>query len=155
MDDGVLSRGTPAGSAQTAQFDDLPVDFETMRRRAAGQLSRKFGTGNLDRVAARFADQELALMRVLDVAAREKRIFRLDPMYEAVFDQKVEHAVHGGRRHAAALRFERGEQVVGADRPLACRNQRVDLAAQRGKRETACVGDGLSARESVSKAIIG
>src|ERR1700754_3502714 len=102
--------------AQPAQFDDLPADFEAMRGRAAGKLLGEFRAGNLDGFAACLADQKLALMRMLDVAACEKRVLRLDPMHEAMLDEEVEHAVDGGRRHAAALRFERAEQVIGADR---------------------------------------
>jgi hypothetical protein len=43
---------------------------------------------NLFGCAAVFKDHELALMRVLGIAARDKRIGRFDPMDQLVREQK-------------------------------------------------------------------
>ncbi len=89
--------------AQTGQLDDLPVHLEAVRGRARRQLLRQIAAGNLDGVAACLADQELPFVRLADLAARDERVLRFDPVDEAVLDQKLERAVDGGRRPAAAL----------------------------------------------------
>lgn len=88
-------------------------------------------------------------MRLTHLAAREKRILRFDPMHEAMLDEEIESAIDGSGRHAAALRFQCGQQVVCADGTLTLRDKRVDLATQRRQRKTAIGGERIGARELV------
>ena len=55
-----------------------------MRGRAMRQLIGEVVAGNLDGRAATVAHQKLAAMRHADLAAGHERIFRLDPVDEAV-----------------------------------------------------------------------
>jgi hypothetical protein len=68
-------------------------------------------------------------VRHADLAAREERVLRFDPVDEAVLDEEIQRAIDGGRRDAAALRLELREQVVRADRPLRGQHAFVDLTA--------------------------
>jgi hypothetical protein len=80
------------------------------------------------------ADQELALVRVLGVAAADEGVERGDAVHQAVFQQEVQRAVHGRRRRAAAvLLAEHGEDVVGAQRLVALPHQLQHAAAQGGQ----------------------
>ena len=117
-------------AAQSAQFDDLLVNFEAMGRRRGRKPFGEFFTGDFERVAATLADEELALMRLADFATRDERIARFDAMNESVLDEKIERAIDGRGRHAAALGLESGEQIIGADRFSRGGDERIDLPAQ-------------------------
>ena len=115
--------------------------FETMCGRTGGERGGEFVAGNFERGAAFLADQELARVRLAGLAAREKCVLRRDSVHEAVLNEKVERAIDGRGRHAAAaLRLDGVDQVVGADRLARPHDEFVDLPAQRREREAAFCG---------------
>src|SRR5690242_1064976 len=116
-------------AAQPTELDDLLMHFESVRGRRGGKALGELAAGNLDGFAATLANEELALMRFAHLAAGDERIARLDPMHEAVLDEKVECAIDGRGRDPPALGFERGEQVIRADRLARARDERIDLPA--------------------------
>lgn len=69
----------------------------------------------LGRRAAALADQELAGMPFLRMAAADIGVQRLDAVDQANLDQKVQRAVHRWRRGARVVRLQRLEDRIGAD----------------------------------------
>src|SRR3984893_6068248 len=105
-----------AGGAQPAGLDDLPLDGKTPPFAQATQAPHDFGVADLLGGTAVFADHELALVRMLDVAARDKGVGGLDLMNKLVGEQKIERAVDRRRAELAALLFELREQCIGSCR---------------------------------------
>src|SRR6266446_542541 len=105
-----------AGGAQPAGLDDLPLDGKTPPFAQPAQAPHDFVVADLLGGTAVFADHELALMRMLDVAAGDKRVGGLGLMDELVGEQKIEGAVDGRRAELAALLLELREQRIGSGR---------------------------------------
>lgn len=132
-------------AAQPAQLDDLLVHFEAVRGRRGRKPFGELFTRDFERVAAALADEELALMRLADFAAGDECVARFDAMNEPMLDEKIERAIDGRGRHAATLRLERGEQVVGADGLAGGGDERIDLAPQLRERQAVLGGVGVGA----------
>ena len=97
---------SPTSGTQPAGFDHLPLDGKTPPFAEPVQACHDLVVLNLFGRAAVFTDYELALMRVLGIAARDKRIGGFDPMDQLVGEQKVERTVNGGRTEPTALLLE-------------------------------------------------
>jgi hypothetical protein len=103
-----------AGGAQPAGLDDLPLDGKTPPFTQPAQAPHDFVVADLLGGTTVFADHELALMRMLDIAAGDKRVGGFDLMNELVGDQKIERAVDRRRAELAALLLELCQQCVGS-----------------------------------------
>ena len=125
-----------AVAAKPAQVHDLLMHFEAVRGRGGREPLGKVIARYFERVAAAFADEELALMRLAYFAARNERIARFDAVHETVLDEKIECTVDRRGRDAATLGLERGDQIIGTDRLAGGRDKGVDLATQLRKRQT-------------------
>src|SRR2546421_10550677 len=73
-----------AGGTQPAGLDDLPLDGKTPPFAEPPQAPHDFIVADLLGGAAVFADHELALMRMLDIAAGDQSVGGLDLMNEVV-----------------------------------------------------------------------
>src|SRR5882724_1034708 len=115
-----------AGGAQPAGLDDLPLDGKTPSFAQPAQAPHDFVVADLLGGTTVFADHELALMRMLDVAAGDKGVGGLDLMNELVGEQKIERAVNCRRAELAAFLLELCEQRVGTYRLVGQQNQFED-----------------------------
>src|SRR6266436_1843100 len=120
-----------AGGAQPAGLDDLPLDGKTPPFAQPAQAPHDFVVADLLSGTTVFADHELALMRMLDVAAGDKGVGGLDLMNELVGDQKIERAVDRRRAELAALLLELREQRVGSRRLVGSQDQLENPPAHR------------------------
>ena len=108
-----------AGGTQPAGFDHLPLDGKAPPFAEPAQALDDFVVPDLLGRPTIFADHELALMQVLDIAAGDKGVGGFDLVDQLVDEQKVERAVDRRRAELAALILELCEQCIGSRR-LAC-----------------------------------
>ena len=95
-------------------------------RASATRAARRFADG-----AAAFADQKHHKVAVgVIVHAGDEGIAALDAMDEAVVAQKIERPVNRDRRRAGVVR-KPFDNLVGAERPVACQQRFQHLAAYR------------------------
>ena len=120
-----------AGGTQPAGLDHLPLDGETSPFAEPAQACHDFVVLNLFGRAAVFTDYELALMRVLGIATRDKRIGGFDPVDQLVHEQKVERTVNRGGTELTALLLEFREQSVGFCRLVGSQDQLENPPAHR------------------------
>jgi hypothetical protein len=136
-------------AAKPAQLHDLLVDLESVRGRCTGQALGELFAGNFKGVSAALANEKLALMRFADFATGDEGVARFDAMNETVLDEKVERAVDSRGRDAAALRLERGEQIVGTDGLAGGGDERVHLAPQLRERQLVLGGVRIGAGKTI------
>src|SRR5215469_7450326 len=99
-----------AGGAQPASLYDLPLYGKTPPFAQPAQAPYDLVVAQLLGGAAVFADHELALMRMLDVATGDKGVGGLDLMNEFVGDEKIECAIDRRWTKLAALLLELCQQ---------------------------------------------
>ncbi|KPW34701.1 Zinc ABC transporter, periplasmic zinc-binding protein [Pseudomonas syringae pv. apii] len=129
--------GCLATSAHADDFDRLAFDRKT-------NAGSRIDDGITDRWVLQFdggvtqaADQELALMRVGRVIAAGKCVERRDAVHQAVFQEKIQSPVNGGRRSTTTVFFtEHCKDVVGTQRLVALPDQFQHAAAQCGQAQT-------------------
>src|SRR5579883_412447 len=109
----LLRRRGAAGAAEPAQLDDLPIDLEAERAAMPPQRLRDRVVVQLLRRSAIRADDELAVMRMIDIGAAGESVEALDAMDELLLEQEIDRPIDGGRR---ALVVELRQQRIGADR---------------------------------------
>jgi hypothetical protein len=123
----------PAGGAQPARFDDLPRDGKAAVFAEATQALHDRVVLDLLGHSTIVADHELALVRVLDIAAGNKGADTFDFVDQQMGKKKVERTVDGGRPEFAPLALQRGKQRVGANRLLCAKNQFEDPPPHRSQ----------------------
>ena len=98
----------------------------------------------LDGHVALPADQELALVHVFGVATADEGVERGDAVNQAVFQEKVQRTVYGGRRGAAAILFaEYGKDVVSPQRLVTLPNQFQYAPAQGSQAQALASAQGI------------
>ena len=100
------------------------------RAAIASWIARDFELGH---VAAAVTDQEAPAVRGLGLRTTDVSVQALEPVHEAVRDQKVERAVHGRRLGRAGSAAEPVEHVVRLDRAVALPDQLEHPPAQFGQ----------------------
>src|SRR5438132_9277076 len=136
-----------AGGAQPAGLDDLALDGKTPPFAQPAQAPHYFVVADLLGGATVLADHELALMRMLDVAAGDKGVGGLDLMNELVGEQKIERAIDRRRPELAALLLELREQCIGSRRLVGSQDQLEHMLSKRRQPRTAKCADPLCPSE--------
>ena len=134
-----------AGGTQPARLDDLPADGKAaILAEPAQALDDRIVLKLLGRTAI-VANHELALVRMLDIVAGDKRADALDLVDELVRHQKIEGAIDGRRTDLAAFAVQCREQRISADRLASGKDQLEHPSAHRGQPGTAGCADLLCA----------
>jgi hypothetical protein len=127
---GLTMRGA-AGGAQSARLDDLPADDKAAILAKAAQAEHNRLVLYFLGGAAIVANHELALVRMLNIVARDKRAHTFDFMDELVEQQKIERAINRRRADLAALVLQSSEERIRADRLIGSENKFEHASAYR------------------------
>ena len=138
-----------ADGTQPAGFDHLPLDGETPFFAKSAQAIDNPVVSDLLGRAAILADHELALMRVLSIAAGDKRVGGFHLVDQLVGEQEIERTVDGWRTELAAPALELREERIGSCRLVGLQDQlentpsdrRQPCASARADPLCACEGD--------------
>ena len=104
-------------------------------------------------LAATPAQEEGGVVRLVGHGAADEGVQAVDAMDEAVAHQKIQGAVDGRRSDAVALGAEGGQNVVGADRPMADPDDFEDAAADGGQAGMGIGADALGAGQGIRDAV--
>jgi hypothetical protein len=117
LDSGTLPQPTVA--AQSFDLHHLADGGEAVLRRFLADQATDFAVIQLSDRAATAANQELPYVGAARIPAADECIERVEPMHQVGFDQKLECAVHRGRRCFPALPVQPLENLIRANRPMA------------------------------------
>ncbi len=133
--------GFPTLGTKPFNFHRSPRCRKAATGRGGGNRFRHGMIGNLARHAATPADQELMwmFMRVIVImcvpikrlSAAHKGVQPFQPMDQALFQQKIQRAVNGGRCRAGPACLQLIKQRIGSNRGLSLQHQAQHVAAQR------------------------
>ena len=155
---GASARFAAAGAA-AGHLDGDAADVEVEVAGASLQVGVEGAALQFVGGAAALADQEIAAMRMLRLGAADKGVAALDAMDQPLFDQEVERAIDGRRRHPATLTIgfagagQLVDEFVGADRSMALPDQGQNLTAQLGQPGAALAAHDVGRRQRIGHAM--
>lgn len=129
------------------RFDNLPFDGKAPSLAEPTQTLHDVIIVQLLGGTAIVADHELALVRIPNIAAGNKRTGRLDLVDELVREQEIERPVDGGWPELPSAALQLGEQRISPDRLIRRQNQFEDLSAHSRQARAAHRADQLCTRE--------
>jgi hypothetical protein len=138
-----LIRSVPVAalSTQAMHFQRLRLRPESQGPRLLVQQGGHAFVFKLHGRVATVADQERHRMLQPGLVAAHEGIDRFQFVDEAVFEQEIERAVHGGRCRRPLVVAQVVEQVVGLDRLVGFGHEAQNLLAQRRQPEAALLAD--------------